>query len=168
MKKLKQHFKRTVKEGNDMESKDFGKMIRTITSNTNNYIGAKIEKYGIKHGQFEYFLFIYSSPGINQIELAKLKSVGKASVTKALKILEDEGFIRRVPDEQDRRNTLCYITEKGDIIANDLLQIKAEAEKILFEGFTKEGKEDLYKHLFLLHQNSDALVANIEIKIGVD
>lgn len=143
-------------------------MIRAITSNTNNYIGAKIEKYGIKHGQFEYFLLIYSSPGINQIELAKLKSVGKASVTKALKILEDEGFIRRVSDDLDKRNTLCYITEKGEIIADDLLQIKSEAEKVLFDRFTEDGKEALYKHLFLLHQNSEMLVTNTKFKIGVD
>ena len=73
-----------------------------------------------------------------------------------------------MPDEQDRRNTLCYITEKGKIIADDLLQIKAEAEIVLFEGFTEDAKEALYKHLFLLHRNSETLVANTEIKIGVD
>lgn len=72
-----------------MQMQDFGKLIRTITSNINYYIDSEIEKYGIKQGQFEYFFLICSSPGINQLELARLKNVGKASVTKALKILEE-------------------------------------------------------------------------------
>lgn len=151
-----------------MEAMDFGKMIRAITANTNNYIGAMIEKFGIRQGQFEYFLLIYGSPGINQNELARLKSVGKASVTKALKILEDDGFIRRVSDDMDKRNTRCYITGKGEVIVNDLLKIRAEAEKVIFDGFTEAGKAALCEHLFRLHQNSEQLVANHQGEIGVD
>lgn len=107
-----------------MANKDFGKMIRSTLSNVNSYISAQVEEYGIKQGQFEYFLLIYSSPGINQLELAKMKNVGKASVTKALKILEDDGFIKRITDEKDRRNILCYITGKGEAIAENLVTIK--------------------------------------------
>ena len=121
-----------------MEIQDFGKLIRTITSNVNYYIGSKIEKYGIKQGQFEYFILIFSSPGINQLELAKLKNVGKASVTKALKILEEDDFIRRTVDEKDKRNTLCYITKKGEKIVDDLMHVKNNAEKELFKGFKDE------------------------------
>lgn len=142
-----------------MQSKDFGKIIRAITYNSNSYIGSKIEKYGIKQGQFEYFLLIYNSPGINQIELAKLKSVGKASVTKALKILQDDGFIERINDDLDKRNTLCYVTKKGELIADELMLIRSEAEKILFDKFTEQDKEIFYKHLCLLHQNSESLLA---------
>ncbi|MBS4537380.1 MarR family transcriptional regulator [Clostridium sp. D2Q-11] len=151
-----------------MEIQNFGKLIRTITSNINYYIGSKIDKYGIKQGQFEYFLLIYSSPGINQLELARLKNVGKASVTKALIILEGDGFIRRVSDEKDKRNTLCYVTEKGEMIVDDLIHVKTNAEKELFKGFKGEDKQVFYEYLSLLHLNSEALVANIDSKIEED
>lgn len=151
-----------------MEMQDFGKLIRTITSNINCYIGSEIEKYGIKQGQFEYFLLIYSSPGINQLELARLKNVGKASVTKALKILEEDGLIRRISDEKDKRNILCYITEKGEMIVDDLIDVKANGEKELFKGFKDEDKQVFYKYLSLLHHNSEALAANIDSKIEED
>lgn len=141
-----------------MEKKDFGKIIRAITLNTNQYIGTRIEKYGIKQGQFEYFLLINACPGINQLELARLKSVGKASATKALKILEVEGFIRRVIDEKDRRNMLCYITAKGEMLAEDLIKIKADAESVLFRNFTEQDIEALYKRLSLLLVNSEHLM----------
>lgn len=151
-----------------MEMQNFGRLIRTITSNVNYYIGSKIEKYGIKQGQFEYFLLIYSSPGINQLELARLKNVGKASVTKALKILEDQDLIRRISDEKDKRNILCYITEKGEMIVADLMCVKAKAEKVLFKGFKDEDKQVFYKYLLLLNYNSEELIVNIESKIKED
>ena len=148
-----------------MQIQDFGKLIRTITLNVNYYIGSEIKKYGINQGQFEYFLLIYSSPGINQLELARFKNVGKASVTKALKILEDDGFIRRETDVKDKRNTLCYITEKGKNIVDNLLHVKTNAEGELFKNFKGEDKEVFYKYLLLLHHNSEELVANIESEI---
>ena len=143
-----------------MEAKDFGKLIRGITSNVNYYISSNIEKYGIKQGQFEYFLLIYSTPGINQLELGKMKNVGKASVTKALKILEEDGFIKRVTDENDRRNTLCFVTEKGNKISEELIHIKLNTEKELFNDFSQYDKEVLFGYLSKLFDNSQKLTTN--------
>jgi DNA-binding MarR family transcriptional regulator len=145
-----------------MRGNELGVLIRGITANVNIFISSKVEKHGIKQGQYEYFLLIFSIPGINQLELARLKNVGKASVTKALKILEDNGFVRRETDENDRRNTLCYITEKGEKIVDDLMGIKTKAEEELFKGFKNEDIEVFYKYLMLLNQNSKALVVDIE------
>ncbi len=139
---------------------DFGKMLRSIISNVNSYISSQVEEYGIKQGQYEYFLLIYSSPGINQLELAKMMNVGKASVTKALKILEDDGFIKRITDENDRRNILCFISKKGEVIAENLVTIKKEAVKDLFVGFNDSDKELFYSYLSLFHKNSVTLISN--------
>lgn len=145
-----------------MEAKDFGKLIRGITSNVNYYIGAKIEPYGIKQGQFEYFLLIYSSPGINQLELGKMKNVGKASVTKALKILEEDGFIMRVTDENDKRNTLCYVSEEGEAIVENLIRVKSNAENDMFIDFSEKDKQQLFSYLIKLLKNSENLVSSVE------
>jgi DNA-binding MarR family transcriptional regulator len=144
-----------------MQGKDFGKFIRSITGNVNSYIGLNIEKYGIKQGQFEYFLLIFSTPGINQLELARLKNVGKASVTKALKILEDEGFVRRETSEYDKRKIHCYITDKGMRIVDDLMDVKKKAEKALFKDFKDEEIEAFYKYLVLLDKNAKALMVGV-------
>lgn len=151
-----------------MSNKDFGKMLRSIISNVNTYIGCQVEEYGIKQGQFEYFLLIYNAPGINQLELAKLKNVGKASVTKALKILEDDGFIKRMTDENDRRSILCFITDKGEAIANNLIAIKREAEIALFKGFNESDKEKFYNDLSLFHKNSEKLVLDKIIESNLE
>lgn len=144
-----------------MEGKDFGKLIRTMTANINLFIGANIEQYGIKQGQFEYFLLIFSFPGINQLELARMKNVGKASVTKALKILDEGGYILREQDENDKRNYRCYVSSKGEAIADHLIQVKKNAESKIFEEFSEQDKEVLFKYLKLMCGNSVSLVEGI-------
>lgn len=140
--------------------KDFGKLIRAVTANVNQHISTQVEEYGIRQGQLDYFLIIYSSPGINHLELARLKSVGKASVTKALQILEEDGFIVREADLKDKRNALCFITDKGKGIVDDLLHVKISAEEKLFHGFSAQDKLVLHKLLTLMHQNSESLATD--------
>jgi len=137
-----------------MEAQDFGSLIRGITANVNQYIGLRLERYGIRQGQYEYFMHIFSKPGINQLELARLKNVGKASVTKALKILEADGLISREVNESDRRNYRCYLTPKGASIIKDIKNIKAVTEEDLFHGLTDEDKEKLFFYLEQLYGNS--------------
>ena len=141
-----------------MDVKEYGRLVRGITRNVNTFIGSQIAKYGINEGQYEYFMHIYASPGINQLELAKLKNVGKGSVTKALKILEEDGFIKRVIDEKDRRNILCYISENGKEIVQDLIYVTMKSEEILFKGMGTEDKELFYTYLNILYQNSTDLL----------
>ena len=151
-----------------MKVNELGTLIRGVISNVNLFISLKIEKYGIKQGQYEYFLLIYSIPGINQLELAKMKNVGKASVTKALKILENGGFIKRVTDEKDKRNTLCFVSDKGKEIVHELLDVNKNIESDILKGFTEEDKYVFFNYLSKLYKNSQKLASGIEIKEGED
>lgn len=166
-KKLSSKNRGIVKE-DIMKANELGTLIRGITSNVNLFISSKIEKYGIKKGQYEYFLLIYSIPGINQLELAKMKNVGKASVTKALKILEDDGFIERIADEKDKRNMLCFVSKKGEEIIHELLDVRTNVEANIFNGFTEEDKNVFFNYLSKLLKNSQKLAAGKELKEGED
>ncbi len=137
---------------------DFGIYIRTINNQVNGFISSQVKQYGIRQGQMDYFLMISMKPGINQLELSNMKNVGKAAVTKALKVLEDEGLVKRVVDEEDRRNIKCYVTEKGAGIVDELNLVKEKAEKTLFEGFSDEELEAFGVYLRRLVENSGKLV----------
>lgn len=136
---------------------DFGKLMRSVNLNMTKYISKHMEAYGIKHGQMDYFLMISRNPGIKQLDVAKAANVGKASVTKAIKILEDQGFIRREIDESDRRNIKCFATEKGQEHISEMMKLKLKVEKDLFAGFKKEELELFYDFMTRLKYNSDHL-----------
>jgi len=141
-----------------MKAMAFGALIRGITANINYYIGEKIEPFGVKQGQFEYFIQIYMNPGINQLELARTKNVGKASVTKAIKILEDQGFVKRRVDPKDRRNIRCFITDAGKDIVENFLKVQEDIQENIFLDFTEDEKNQFYMSLEKLHRNSTLLI----------
>jgi len=136
---------------------DFGKLMRSVNLNMTKYISKHIEVYGIKYGQMDYFLMIYGKPGINQLDVAKASNVGKASVTKAIKILEDQEYIRREVDENDRRNVKCFVTEKGQENISEMMKLKTKVENELFAGFIEEELELFYNFMKRLKSNSDNL-----------
>ncbi len=141
-----------------MKAMAFGSLIRGITANINAYIGDKVEPFGVKQGQFEYFIQIYMNPGINQLELARRKNVGKASVTKALKILEDQGFVKREVDSEDRRNIKCFVTDTGSDIIDSFLKVQDDIEVHLFNNFSEEERAVFYASLEKLYQNTALLM----------
>lgn len=140
-----------------MEAREIGLLIRSITANINDYIEKHVSQYGLKRGQFEYFLIISMRPGINQLELANMRKVGKASVTKSIKILENDGFIYRLADEKDKRNSLCYVTQKGETIVDEMMKIQTQIEDQVLSGFSHEDKNHFYKSLEQLYINTCSL-----------
>lgn len=137
---------------------EIGKYMRSTMFNINCYIENEIIKYGIKHGQFDYFLLIYENYSITQNEIAKLRNVGKASVTKALKILEEKKLIKRVVDKKDKRVVHCYISELGKSIINNLINVNTQLDGVLLKHFSDEDKEKYLNLLKKLHANSHKLL----------
>ena len=60
-----------------------------------------------------YIFHICNSPGVSQDSLAKALYINKSSVARALVTLEDDGYIIRKQDIEDKRKILVYPTDKA-------------------------------------------------------
>ena len=60
-----------------------------------------------------YIFHICNSPGISQDSLAKALYINKSSVARALVTLEDDGYVIRKQDIEDKRKILVYPTDKA-------------------------------------------------------
>lgn len=69
-----------------------------------------------------YLMQIYQKEGLSQDDLANLFGQSKATIAKHLRTLEDEGYIIREVDENNRRKYILKTTEKGKQLA--ILKIK--------------------------------------------
>ena len=138
-------------------NKEYRMLLQSIITSTNDSITKQVKKYGLNQGQVDYLVLIAKYPNINQLDLTKKKKVGKASVTKALKLLEVNGFISREVDPYDKRNFMCTVTTKGEHIISDLIQIKRQTTEILFSDFTKEEMDVFYSQLIKLEKNANKL-----------
>lgn len=56
---------------------------------------------------------------MNPSDLAERLGYTRPRMTRILDSLEAKGYVRRVPDEQDRRRVIAYCTEKGHSHAHD-------------------------------------------------
>lgn len=64
-------------------------------------------------GRYLYLFGLYIRDGRKQQELADIIGIDKAAVTRALSRLEQDGYIVRRDDQEDRRATRVYLTPKG-------------------------------------------------------
>lgn len=69
-----------------------------------------------------YLMQIYQNEGLSQDDLANLFGQSKATIAKHLRTLEDEGYIIRQIDANNRRKYILKTTKKGEKLA--ILKIK--------------------------------------------
>lgn len=75
-------------------------------------IDKKLLAHDISRGQEAYMIRILEQPGLSQNDCARLLKVNKAAVSKALNLLEKQGYIERQEDENDKRSYKIYPTDK--------------------------------------------------------
>lgn len=70
--------------------------------------------------QFALLLSIFMQPGPHAVrDLSKTLGLPKPAVTRALDVLERQGFVRRKRDRDDRRDVSVHRTVKGAVFLYD-------------------------------------------------
>ena len=126
---------------------NIGKYISQIYRKGRTFIGKSLDEYNIGQGQVMFLLELYIQDGINQEELAEVLKIDKGTTARAIKKLEDNGFIRREKDEKDKRSNRVYLTEKGESIKENVFYILNQWDKKISEQLDKEEKELMIKLL---------------------
>lgn len=110
------------------------------------YMTPLLSKYRLGSGQYRFLLELYNNNGLNQDGLADIVKMGKATTAKAVKKLEEEGYILRKTNNADKRFQYVYTTEKAENIREHLEEAFHAWDRIMFKGFTTEEKE-IFKKL---------------------
>ncbi len=71
---------------------------------------------------------LYQMEGSSQDGLALSRGFDKTMIAKSVVRLEEEGFIRRVTDENDRRVKRLYLTEKSRNLRPKMKEIGYKTE----------------------------------------
>ncbi|WP_407412829.1 MarR family winged helix-turn-helix transcriptional regulator [Methanobrevibacter sp.] len=80
------------------------------------FIQKEVAKYDLSLIQGFCILLIYNFSEINQNDLAKGLFITKGAVTKAIKKLEEDGWIFREKQHKDKRNFSLKVSKKGEEI----------------------------------------------------
>lgn len=94
-----------------------------------------------------YILPICGTPGMSQDQLAKLMFINKSNVARHLAALEKSGYIERRQNEDDRRVTNVFPTEKAFAAKSELIEGIREWNSYIMGEFTEEEATVFYKLL---------------------
>jgi DNA-binding MarR family transcriptional regulator len=131
-----------------------GKYIGEIHRASGIYFSKKFNRFGIGSGQYLFLLNLYKHSGITQEELTERLKLDKATTARAIKKLEDEGYVKRIKKENDRRAYNLELTEKAEQIREDVYLIMDDWESKVKNCLTNEESQELMKLLSKLSKSS--------------
>lgn len=102
---------------------------------------------GGKRGQLRVLRLIYERGEITQKELLEALTLKSGSVSETVKKLENQGYILKTRNKDDKRIINITITEEGKDFLTSRLELHREQEKELFTSLTTEEQEELERLL---------------------
>jgi len=130
---------------------EFGRSMSELRNYVRQYIQVKIKENGsnITFEMLEVMGCLWKKDGVNQQEIADLTLRDKSSMTYLLDNLVKRKLVRRLEDENDRRNKLIYLTNEGTELKETLNPWVAEVYGMASEEL---AMEDLQNGLTLINQ----------------
>lgn len=97
---------------------------------------AVLAEFGLGRAHHRVLHFVNRNPGLKVQDLLEILKITKQSLARVLKLLVDEGWIRQVAGNEDRRQRLLHTTEKGAGLAGrlDALQARRIAQALAAAG----------------------------------
>ena len=118
-------------------------LIHNISKNQIKYLKSRIEEYDLGR-EIRYVMMVYDNPGCSQDDLVNIYGESKANVAKALRKLEDEGFIKREVNPDNRRKYMLRATSKAEELVPKVRQISKDWERgVGIDELDSEFKEKL-------------------------
>ena len=105
------------------------------------YRSDNLAQFGLKSIHASYLTEICANPGISQDRLARIICINKSNVARQVAVLEEDGFVNRVPSAADKRVMELYPTEKTLEILPQINEILMRWENCITHDLTEEEKE---------------------------
>ena len=133
----------------DIDSKDLpiSKLVAIIYKSQKIFFNNMFSELDINNTQFNILFEISKDSDINQEKIASRCNFDKGSVARSIKKLEDNGFILRAIDENNRRQNIISLTQKGRETINETTKLLNDLEDYFFDDDEKELIQNILKDL---------------------
>ena len=127
----------------ETEARDLplGRLVGMVSRSYYNYLNSKFKSLNINPTQLSFLFEIKCKKNINQHDLSTNCSIDKGAVARALRKLEEQGLVKREVDENNRRQNMLSLTEKGHETLEQAMIILDNWEKEVYKDITAEEKE---------------------------
>ncbi len=134
--------------------RDIGKYISILQRLNNMFYANRLSSFQIGCGQQFFLLQIFNNPGMNLHELALNGNYDKATATRAVKKLEEEGYVRTETEEEDKRIRRIYLTDQANPVVEKTQECVDEWAEIILEGLTGAERKEAERLLIRMADNA--------------
>jgi len=120
------------------------------------YLNQEMPKFKIGTGQYIFLAELFDEDGRSQDDLTRSTFLNKANTARALKKLEELGYIRRVSDSNDQRVKHAYLEPAAREIEEAFWKIILKWSEILSHDLSKQRQEQLLTDLEKMADNAFA------------
>jgi len=104
----------------------------------NQFRGERLTDLNLTAAQAPYILHICARPGLSQEELASALHVNPSNAARQLALLDEKGFVRRLPHPGDRRQLAVHPTQLALEAAPKVRAVNTLWHDYITQGMTPE------------------------------
>lgn len=121
----------------DSSSIPIGNLIAMISRGQSIYLNHRLGDLGINETQLHFLFEISHHDNLNQERIAARCNINKGAVARSIRKLEENGFVMRTIDENNRRQNKVSLTPKGRKTLSEAIKVLKdwEDEVILEKGY---------------------------------
>ncbi len=117
-----------------------------------------LEQWGLsRQGHGVIFSLYLIASAVSQKQLAGFVGIDSRNLVSVIDTLEKRGLVQRVSNPTDRREHQIQLTAQGEVIAKQLHDVHATAEKTAFASLSKNEKQTLHGLLLKLWEHARVL-----------
>ena len=105
-----------------------------------------LDELGLTYTQYITMMVLWENKAMTVKALGQELYLDSGTLTPLLKKLEEKGLVTRRRSEQDERNLIVTLTEKGEALREEALHIPAEMTKCV--NLPREDIRELYRMLY--------------------
>ena len=117
------------------------------------FLSNAYEKYEIGVGQYQFLIQLYLNDGLSHDALTETVSVDKATTTRAIKKLQESGYVKLELHEKDKRKYHIYLTEKATSLKNEIFDVYYLWEEELVKSLSEEEVKTLLSLFKKMYEN---------------
>lgn len=140
--------------------KSLTRIVTLLARKSQMCIGNVLNKYDLTAAEQPFFMALRRKEGITQDELTAIVCVDKSAAARAIKSLEQKGYIIRLKDEKDKRHNRVYQTEKAKQIGEEVAKELLDLNDMITKGINPEEIDIIYNALVKMNENSSDILDN--------
>ncbi len=127
-------------------------------------IGSRLAPYGITAAEEPFFMMITHHSGATQEELTAMVGVDKSATTRAVRSLENKGYLTRKQDTKDHRQNRVFATNQAMEITEQVHAELLRLDNEITKGLSKQDIQILTEAFTLMEKNLADIRGNFDQK----